>query len=132
MRACVFVDGENLRHTLRRLFSFSDYLPKKADWGSFFDRIVDVATDSQAQRLRTYWYVVQHFDARPWPLKKSERLPTNFDSWSSSNKKYLRNVDLTGTSEEKAQKFHALHDQLQKNLDLIRARFDGFHTAKME
>jgi hypothetical protein len=40
MKACIFLDGENFRHSLTKLFpeSFNplDYLPKDADWTGFF------------------------------------------------------------------------------------------------
>jgi hypothetical protein len=39
-RVCVFVDGENFRHSIGELFNDfnrADYLPKNADWGELFD-----------------------------------------------------------------------------------------------
>jgi len=43
-RACVFVDGENLRHTITDLFEEfdrADYLPKSARWSELFDWFVN-------------------------------------------------------------------------------------------
>lgn len=81
-RACIFVDGENLRHSLMELFpgecTAQDYLPHNADWAGFFDSIV--ANSSATLRLRTYWYVVDNLDFRPShvqpsaPLAELERL----------------------------------------------------------
>ena len=67
-RACVFVDGENFRHSLKHLFqtgrySFgkADYLPE-TDWHAFF---ASLANRFECELLRVYWYVVEHIDCRP-------------------------------------------------------------------
>jgi hypothetical protein len=53
--ACIFVDGENLRHSLGNLFSTdfdrADYLPKQAKWVDFFDHLVS-CVDAEF-RMRT-------------------------------------------------------------------------------
>ena len=67
-RICIFVDGENFRHSIGSLFANfhrSDYLPKSADWTSLFDWIVTEATDSGV-RVRTYWYVIESVDFYPY------------------------------------------------------------------
>ena len=73
MRVCVFVDGENFRHSILRLFAEdgfkeSDYLPP-ADWGSFFNYVASRAADVFAigdwRLVRTYWYVVDAVDQHP-------------------------------------------------------------------
>ena len=67
-RACIFVDGENFRHSIGSLFSGfqrSDYLPKSADWTALFDWIVKEATDDGI-RIRTYWYVIEYVDFYPY------------------------------------------------------------------
>ncbi len=67
-RVCIFVDGENFRHSIVDLFSNfqnSDYLPSSADWTNFFDWIVDQATDD-GMRVRTYWYVIETVDYYPY------------------------------------------------------------------
>ena len=78
-RACVFVDGENFRHSLRaefrELFGTSDYLPERADWARLYDWMVHVATSGNAERLRTYWYVVNHLDPRPFNVAKLKKSP---------------------------------------------------------
>jgi uncharacterized LabA/DUF88 family protein len=58
-RACVFVDGENFRHSLKHLFpsgrySFGkgDYLPE-TDWHAFFTSLAD---GFDCELLRVYWY----------------------------------------------------------------------------
>jgi hypothetical protein len=71
-KACIFVDGENLRHSLVDLFdptfNPSDYLPKKADWDGFFKFLVNLG---QADlRLRAYWYVVDEIDFFPYGVSR--------------------------------------------------------------
>lgn len=70
-RACIFVDGENFRHSLKSLFQngcFSfrkgDYLPS-ADWYHFF---TSIANRFDCELLRTYWYVVEHVDCLPYRI----------------------------------------------------------------
>lgn len=76
-RVCVFVDGENFRHSIGDLFeSFkrNDYLPKEANWGELFDWFVGKVTD-QGERVRTYWYVVEHMDFSPYRFPKASSQP---------------------------------------------------------
>jgi uncharacterized LabA/DUF88 family protein len=73
-RACVFIDGENLRHSLidafapDGVFRASDYLPSKAQWADFYDWIVWFATSGTHDRLRAYWFVIQEIDCSPYGL----------------------------------------------------------------
>ena len=62
---CVFIDGENFRKTIQGLFPEFDkeeYLPKNADWTSFFDYLVAECFGNTAERLRCYWYVTAELD----------------------------------------------------------------------
>ena len=77
MRACIFVDGENFRHSIMELFPRfrrADYLPKDADWTGLFDWIVREVTGN-AERIRTYWYVIQSVDYSPNGLSRLGREP---------------------------------------------------------
>jgi uncharacterized LabA/DUF88 family protein len=73
-RACVFIDGENLRHSLigafapDGVFRAGDYLPSKARWADFYDWIVWLATSGTHDRLRAYWFVIQEIDCSPYGL----------------------------------------------------------------
>lgn len=73
--ACIFVDGENLRHSIVDLFDSefdpADYLPKTANWQGFFDSLVSSA-DAEL-RLRTYWYVVDEIDFWPYNVGRLAR-----------------------------------------------------------
>ncbi len=78
-KACVFVDGENLRRSLVDVFSDDgifkprDYLPATAEWAKFFDWVVLIATAGTHHRLRTYWFVVQELDFFPYGLSQPNR-----------------------------------------------------------
>ncbi|MGA8691004.1 MAG: hypothetical protein WB662_14125 [Methyloceanibacter sp.] len=77
-RACIFVDGENFRHSICEVldtgeFDARDYLPKEADWSGFFDWLVTQACDDQHQRLRTYWYVLEGLDFFPYKFPSAKR-----------------------------------------------------------
>jgi len=78
MIACVFVDGENFRHSIVDLFqSFrqEDYLPKSAEWAQLFDWIVKEVVEG-GERLRTYWYVIKTMDFYPYRLPNITRPET--------------------------------------------------------
>ena len=73
-KVCIFVDGENLRHSICDLFptfNRSDYLPK-ANWGEFFDWISESVVGTDCDRIRTYWYAVQNLDFYPFQLNSAK------------------------------------------------------------
>lgn len=132
-RACVFVDGENLRHSLLDtfradgLFRASDYLPRNADWSGFFDWLVDAATTGSRRRLRAYWFVSQEIDCYPFDLRALGK---------AENAQKLRNVTrrhaawhkrlegLTGTPLSVAASI--LLEQLQDRQTQIEQRFKAW------
>lgn len=74
-RCCVFVDGENFRKSLVKLFSprfrNEDYLPRAADWDSFFNHICvevlgAIGDQIEFERVRTYWYVINELFSVPY------------------------------------------------------------------
>ena len=73
--ACVFVDGENLRHSIVELFEpefqAPDYLPRAARWSDFFEHLVKKS--GAKWLLRSYWYVVGEMDFWPWGLSAALR-----------------------------------------------------------
>jgi uncharacterized LabA/DUF88 family protein len=77
-KVCVFVDGENLRHSIEDLFPSPifekhDYLPKRADWAGFYNWISKEAAGLNSERVRTYWYCVRDIDFSPYNLKSVEK-----------------------------------------------------------
>ncbi len=78
-RACVFIDGENLRYSLKDLFPeefnrTEHYLPY-ADWGNMFQAI-EILTSrklgNQLRLIRTYWYVVSEIQYDNFFSKRSK------------------------------------------------------------
>ena len=76
--ACIFIDGENFRKSLIKLFrnDFSphEYLPKKTDWEGLFN--FTASESGCSQRIRSYWYVIEQVDFYPYkfPIDDTERL----------------------------------------------------------
>lgn len=76
MKVCIFVDGENFRHSIVELFpefNRDDYLPKYAEWDKLFDWIVR-SVDEEGKRIRTYWYMIKGFDYYPQYIPNKRRL----------------------------------------------------------
>lgn len=134
MRVCVFVDGENLRHTICDLFQHfdrQDYLPKSANWTGLFDDLVEQAV-AGGVRLRTYWYVVQHFDPFPKPLTKAVISNDELEQWARSNSKLLErnNYTIPEAGPERNATLRHINEDLAGNLNRMRARFDGWTTLQ--
>ena len=75
-RCCIFVDGENFRYGILRLFpefNQAEYLPKKAQWADLFDEWTKQACPG-GERVRAYWYVIEHLDFSPRNPPKGENL----------------------------------------------------------
>jgi hypothetical protein len=124
-RACIFVDGENLRHSLVELFPHfrrDDYLPKTADWEGFFDSLVSEA--SAEIRMRTYWYVVDEIDFWPYQIARLERDdPATLEAILRKDHYWLKKLDGVGCTKI------SLHDAVVTLLhreNSMRRRFDGW------
>ncbi len=130
--ACIFVDGENLRHSLIDLFELdfnpSDYLPKNADWEDFFNGLV-LKGDAEL-RLRTYWYVVDEIDF--WPYGLSRLLRSNdFSTLEVILRKHRNNavqLDAIGDVALKREKIKSLALALIAKEKAMKARFEGWQV----
>jgi hypothetical protein len=132
-RACVFIDGENLRHSLldafraEGLFRASDYLPRNADWSGFFDWLVEAATAGTGRRLRAYWFVSQEIDCHPFGLSALGKAE-NAQKLRSFTRRHVawrqRLEGLTGASLSIATA--TLLQQLQDRQNRIEQRFKGW------
>ena len=126
-RVCVFVDGENFRHTIGNLFTGFDrsrYLPRSADWAKLFDSLVkEVSPDGE--RVRTYWYVVEHMDFFPYRFPNVEtdteklRRLLGKDQRIEAELHGLSGADLTG-------RMSAIVSRLRNRETEMRRRFDGW------
>ena len=127
MRSCVFIDGENLRYSLVNLFSDdfdkADYLPKNARWNAFFDFLVQECHEG-SYRLRTYWYVVERIDFRPWkiPLDNIQTLLKVLNKASECKNA----ISQAPNQEEKAQ---SIGKQLIKDRQKMENRFSGWQRV---
>lgn len=136
MRVCVFVDGENLRHTICDLFEGDfderDYLPKDANWAELFDHIVEKATEGAGRRLRAYWYVVQHIDPFPQLVPKRNRDAAALEDWYRRNQKLLERSHYTvpDAGAQRATVLGNMNEDYWKVRDAIKSRFDGWTTVQ--
>lgn len=127
-RACIFVDGENFRHSLNELFlngryNFrkSDYLPH-ADWHQFFSQI---AGRFNCELLRTYWYVVEHVDCRPY------KIPHNWtDKERALGRWYHDRLQAYATVEERRQILKEIESELEQARLNIDRRVRGWREIQ--
>lgn len=128
-RVCVFVDGENFRHSMVRLFEPAfqnrDYLPQNAQWTDLFDWVVS-QTVAGADRVRTYWYVVEHLDCSPRDIEGLGRNPGRAESVVRRYAPYAADLDAITDPDERAQKVRDLVGELVEKQRQIRRRFDGW------
>jgi len=133
--ACLFVDGENLRHSICDLFTPpdfhpSEYLPKQADWHGFFEYLVDEA--KAELRLRTYWYTVAEIDFWPFGLHKLLK-PQNYPTLETvMRKNTANNRELAGILDPNQRGVRAkqMAQDLFQHESEMRTRFDGWHTVQ--
>jgi uncharacterized LabA/DUF88 family protein len=132
--ACIFIDGENLRHSLvdlfRPKFSSTDYLPKKAAWGDFFDYLVKEA--NAEMRLRTYWYVVDEIDF--WPYGISRLLKRqDYATLEQVIRQHRPNANtldaITDVAARKA-KLLTIANALIKTESFMKRRFEGWQEVQ--
>lgn len=126
-RACVFVDGENFRHTICDLFSTFDrkeYLPRRAQWGDLFDWFVTEASPG-TERLRTYWYTIQLMDFFPFRLGKIQKNPAQLRGILSRHAPYRK--ILTPLAEPQlSQQMEQIVGELEARQHHMQDRFNGW------
>jgi uncharacterized LabA/DUF88 family protein len=127
-RACIFVDGENFRYSLKDLFhngrfTFrkNDYLPQ-ADWHGFF---TSIAEGFNCELLRTYWYVVEHVDCRPY------KIPNNLaDKERVLARWYAERIRACSSSNQRAEVIGAIEQELEKARRAIEGRARGWREVQ--
>lgn len=128
-RACVFVDGENFRHSIGDLFEqFNphDYLPKGAHWESFFDWLVQEVSSSATERLRTYWYVIEHIDFFPAFFRDPKHHPQKRrEFYIKHSQEYKRELENLSNANLIA-KLTEITQTLQARTSSIEKRFGGW------
>jgi uncharacterized LabA/DUF88 family protein len=133
-RACVFVDGENFRHSLVELFappvfSQSEYLPRATDWGSFYNWLVNQVSP-QLDRIRTYWYVIQDIDFYPYHFPDVDKEPERLKALLCQDAGIK--AELAAISDPVQQKamLREVTERLINKQIAMRRRFDGWHTLQ--
>ena len=132
-RVCVFVDGENFRHSIEALFPQDinkyDYLPKKADWASLFDWLVKEATGGEGSRLRAYWYVVGSVDFYPYKLPKFDRDPDSLRIVLAKHDSFRNELEsLAGA--ERLEAMRRMSKMLTSRQETFQSRFRGWHVIQ--
>jgi uncharacterized LabA/DUF88 family protein len=133
-KVCVFVDGENFRHSIvdvfKGEFDANEYLPKRADWTKFFDYLVQHAGFyGGVARLRTYWYVVQHVDFRPYNLPNPERDEAAFLTIVQRDKNTRDEIDRVAAG-ERPELYVRIYRRLQAREKWFSRRFQGWTTVQ--
>jgi len=148
---CIFVDGENLRHSIVDLFlgvfDKENFLPKNALWNDFFTSLTTRLTSPSLGLLRTYWYIVQHMDFWPWGLpvnrinylQKQVSFPANKSRYQpeldqeqtkllkilSKNKDIKRQIECVTDKNTKA---FQIAEQLNQERRKMEERFKGWQN----
>lgn len=138
MKACIFVDGENFRHTIVNLFpkfQQEKYLPKDARWAELFDWLVSQAFED-GQRIRAYWYVIKVLDFFPYNLPNPNTVSTyakDFEQLKIILSKYEPYQDELDKLDEPARTSRMIEmlKELCKRRDEMEKRFRGW-TAIQE
>lgn len=128
------MDGENFRHSLvdvfKGEFNPQDYLPKRANWTEFFDYLVSQATYyGDVDRLRTYWYVVQHVDFRPYNLPNPESKKEEFIKIVNRDKNVRDEIERT-SKEDLDNRLKQIYTRMQARERSFSNRFQGWNTLQ--
>lgn len=133
-KTCVFVDGENFRHSLLDVLEYKpeDYLPKM-HWDGFFIKVARMSNSeilgTDSQMLRCYWYVVDGVAPNP-------RLPQrncNEDEilqWKEKQKKRLNEFWRDEETSHFSEKIDATLQELKWRKSIIERRFRGFRDLQ--
>lgn len=131
MRVCMFVDGENFRHSIVELFPFpqfhqEDYLPKRANWSDLFNWIVGVAIDG-GERIRTYWYAIEFIDFFPYsfPDPSTPATRTQLKSILCKYKPYEKELSALDAATCDTRMAIIVKD-LRQRQDMMQKRFNGW------
>lgn len=127
-RVCIFVDGENLRHSLIDLFQpefrREDYLPT-ARWEELFDYLAEQS--GAATRVRTYWYTVRHLDFKPWKLPEA---PEALLTLVCKHKPFADRINAALTPQERLDKARQIGEDVKTLRTRIQQRFEGWTAVQ--
>lgn len=129
-KVCVFVDGENLRHSIVDLFPYPSfdqklYLPK-TDWTKFFDWITEKVVGTNFERVRTYWYVLKNIDFAPENLKSVCQSAILLERLLRKSTRFAEKLDIATDHDAHEKVLHEFADELRNNRTQMQNRFDGW------
>lgn len=133
-RVCVFVDGESFRHSIIDLFKqfkAYEYLPK-TDWAKLYDFFVSQAVpESEKERVRTYWYVIDLLDFFPYKFPDADSNTTDLQRVLSINKEFGERLGkLQDNKEHLVAEMKRIVVNLRKCEEGMRTRFQGWKTIQ--
>lgn len=141
MRACIFVDGENFRHTICDLFpQFQqfEYLPKLANWTELFDWIVKEIIDD-GERIRTYWYVIESVEFFPYNFPNPSKAltpetkqvaQTGLQNLLSKHIPYKDELDAITDEAKRVRRMSEIVTELNERKGNFLKRFNGWHVLQ--
>ncbi|MGA7579058.1 MAG: NYN domain-containing protein [Desulfobaccales bacterium] len=133
-KVCVFVDGENFRKSIEKLFEKefdkNDYLPKNADWGKLFDWVVKEASAGDGKRFRTYWYVIQYIDFCPNKFPYAEIHAEELKKLLSNHTPFKDEFDKIGDEESLKTRMIEIRTDLSEIRNRMTKRFNGWITIQ--
>lgn len=133
-RVCVFVDGESFRHSIVALFKqfkSYNYLPK-AHWAELFDFFVTQAvSESERERVRTYWYVTALLDFFPYKLPDADSDTDKLQRVLSIDEKIRQRLEKVQNDEDTLKtEMKKIVKTLNKRKDDMRSRFEGWRNLQ--
>ena len=147
MKSCIFVDGENFRHSLNDLFGRNpnikdfkkeDYLPR-ADWSKFYNAI---SLSLETTLLRTYWYVTEHIDFRPYIEKLPNKTSPKYEKKLTDARAALKRVYKTSKIDEEKPNIQNEKPDEEETIETIntlksreqkmKSRFDGWRKIQTQ
>lgn len=132
-KVCVFVDGENFRHSIHDLFESlpnATYLPPNANWGTLFDMFIDkTEIIDDGERVRAYWYVIENVDCYPYKFPSAaQKTSTLQNLLCRDDHCEQRLAGLTGGG--LVSEMTKIVAELQGYQRKIRDRFRGWHSMQ--
>lgn len=132
-RVCIFVDGENLRHSIvdafkdQGLFERRQYLPVTANWAEFYDWIVCAIVGTSGRRLRTYWYVIDDLAFWPFGLKTLKRSENESKAREVLSRNRRFRSELSNLAGDQARdRLREKVDELIEEQRKMSSRFEGW------
>lgn len=133
-KVCIFIDGENLRHSIGSLFPEFDrrtYLPQ-TNWGDFFDWIAEEVAGPDFDRVRAYWYTVQNIDFFPSHVNVSYPENTQLITLLMKDEGLRKRIEGTPKGAQRDDLIKRIVEDLVNERDKMEKRFSGWINLQNE